>query len=197
MHSKSPPSNGQPGSAECKRPPADCSLKGGMETPPHWCPHLTRERLLSREERAQFGAAAPPPSTHKVKKTFVQRACHREKVLFLKKKCFSSRRNVCISSSSGGGFMPSLPSDPLCTSLIVSHLVSGIHKGPGPAPPWPFFRQFCVFVGPRLRLPPARPDRTHASRCQAQGHLRSLRGGEQRTRPGRASRTFCQPKTDR
>lgn len=116
---------------------------------------------------------------------------------FKKKKCFSSRRNVCISSSSGGGFMPSLPSDPLCTSLIVSHLVSGIHKGPGPAPLWPFFRQFCVFVGPRLRLPPARPDRTHASRCQAQGHLRSLRGGEQRTRPGRASRTFCQPKTDR
>lgn len=153
-----------------------------METPPHRCPHLTSKRFLSQEERAQFRAAAPPPSTHKVKKTFVQRACHREKVLFLKR-IFSSRQNVCISSSSSR-FTRSLPSDPLCTSLIVSHLVSGIHKGPGPAPPWPFFRQFCIFVGLRLRLPPARPDRTHASRCQAQGHLRSLRRTKDMPRAG-------------
>lgn len=59
------------------------ALKGQMETPPHLLAQIAQANgLYLRREGAGPEPQLLPASIHKVKKTLVQRACHRENSSF-------------------------------------------------------------------------------------------------------------------
>lgn len=109
-------------------------------------PYLTEQKAFITEGKSPVLGGDPAPQAHRVKKTFVQRAPSPEKTFVLfcfdLKKFFSSRQNVCTSSSSSRS-VESLPSDLLARPSPRPIWCLGLSKAAGPAP---------AFLQPRLRL---------------------------------------------